>query len=287
MRIRIRLGGFLLLWYLPALTKSQKVTVLAGVISILINFIFIGGVTFLAPPGEPKKLSESERAILMKLMDEPDIQKAKELLDNPKANQKTPDKAKVLSDQNSDTRIKDVPDALKNSRNVEVVGKPDEKGDAKVVENQKTEEDVFKNNMTVVPFLKRSDGKSVLEKLTGQPDETQQGLQGQTYELSTYRWEFAPFMLKWKNKMTNNWYTITSKINFNPFSPVGSMEIYIRMNRFGQLLDSKIVSYNCDKSFVSPAYASVVNSFPLDRLPDNFPDEYLETTWTITITNDH
>ncbi len=287
MKIRIRIGGFLLLWIIPRLTKPQKVMAIAAMFSILVNFLFISGAKYLVPTEPPKKLSDSERAILLKLLDEPDLKKAKELLENPKANQKIPEKAKILSDQNSNTALKEAPEDLKNSKNVEVVGTPENKANNFTEENTKTEEDVFKNNMTITPFLKRSDSRSVFEKLTGKTDETQQGMAGQTYELSTYRWDFAPFMLKWKSKMTDNWYRITSKINFNPFAPIGSMEIYVKMNRLGQLLDSKVVSYNCDKSFVSPAYASVVNSFPLDPLPENFPDQYLETTWTISIINNN
>ncbi|HNB58000.1 MAG TPA: hypothetical protein PKV06_13590, partial [bacterium] len=92
-------------------------------------------------------------------------------------------------------------------------------------------------------------------------------------------------MLAWKNKMTSNWYRITSKIFFSQFARVGEILIYVKMNRQGQLVDSKVVDYNCDKSFVAPAYASVVNSFPLDPLPNDFPEDMLETTWTISITN--
>ncbi len=291
MKIRLRAGDFLLIIIrTPRLTLTQKLLSLGILISILVNLCVVFSLKFLmkdyVTPIKP--LSNDEKMVILNLLEDKEIEKARELLENPKANDIRPDDAKVLSDRDSKTDIKDIPDDLKNSRNVAVIDPKEESKKQETTEenkSEKTDEDRFQNNQPVqpaFPFLKKSDGKSVKEQITGESEAPTQGF---LYELSSYKWEFAPYMLKWKNKMVNKWYEITSKIFFNPFAKLGSMRIYVKMNRQGQLLESHVVDYDCDKSFVSPAYASVVNSFPLDPLPPSFPEDMLETTWTITITN--
>ena len=291
MKIRIRAGDSLLIIIrTPKLTFSQKLLLWGVLFSVILNLLMIFSLKFIikdyVPPIKP--LSNDEKMVILNLLEDKEIEKAKELLENPKANEIKPDDAKILSDRDSKTDILDIPDHLKNSKNVAMAenkesSKADDKGEDEKTET--TDEDRFQNNQSVqpvYPFLKKSEGKSVKEQITGQSEAPTQGF---LYELSSYKWEFAPYMLKWKNKMVNKWYEITSKIFFSPFAKLGSMRIYVKMNRQGQLLDSKVVDYDCDKSFVSPAYASVVNSFPLDPLPPSFPEDMLETTWTITITN--
>lgn len=291
MKIRIRAGDALLIIVrTPQLTGSQKLLLWGILLSILVNLFMIFSLKFVIKDvtAPIKPLSNEEKMVILNLLEDKEIEKAKELLENPKANEIKPDDAKILSDRDSKNELKDIPDELKNSRNVAVVdNKESEKKETKTedTKNDETDEDRFQNNQSVqpvFPFLKKSEGKSLKEQITGQSDAPSQGF---LYELSSYKWEFAPYMLKWKNKMVNKWYEITSKIFFNPFAKLGSMRIYVKMNRQGQLLESRVIDYDCDKSFVAPAYASVVNSFPLDPLPPSFPEEMLETTWTITITN--
>lgn len=291
MKIRIRAGDALLIIVrTPQLTGSQKLLLWGILLSVLVNLFMIFSLKFVIKDvtAPIKPLSNEEKMVILNLLEDKEIEKAKELLENPKANEIKPDDAKILSARDSKNELKDIPDELKNSRNVAVVdNKESEKKETKTedTKNDETDEDRFQNNQSVqpvFPFLKKSEGKSLKEQITGQSDAPSQGF---LYELSSYKWEFAPYMLKWKNKMVNKWYEITSKIFFNPFAKLGSMRIYVKMNRQGQLLESRVIDYDCDKSFVAPAYASVVNSFPLDPLPPSFPEEMLETTWTITITN--
>ncbi|MBL7994490.1 hypothetical protein JNM05_03885 [bacterium] len=291
MKIRIRAGDSLLIIIrTPQLSSSQKLLLLGILFSVIINLFMIFSLKFIIKDevAPIKPLSNDEKMVILNLMEDKEIEKARELLENPKANEIKPDDAKILSDRDSKNDLMDIPDHLKNSKSVAVVENKESAAKDDIGEDTKTEktdEDRFQNNQVVqpvFPFLKKSDGKSVREQITGEAEVPSQGF---LYELSSYKWEFAPYMLKWKNKMVNKWYDITSKIFFSPFAKLGSMRIYVKMNRQGQLLESHVVDYDCDKSFVTPAYASVVNSFPLDPLPPAFPEDMLETTWTITITN--
>lgn len=281
-KIRLQIGEFLLVIPLPSLTEQQKKTLLAAGLSVIFNLAVIAFLRWAgAVHPEYVMAIDPQKMVIMKLQEEEEIKKARELFENPLANRRRPEHATILSDRDSRSDIttlpKDitiVPGSAGVSGGAEIAGKTAEEA---------REEESFSNLAPVVPFMERQK-KSVLESITGK-SEVPRGWGGQVYELNTYQWDFAPYMLKWKNKMTEHWYKITSRINFNPFAPLGSMRIYVKVDRSGRLLDSRILDYNCDRSFVAPAYASVLNSFPLDPLPSSFPDDFLETTWTITIVN--
>ncbi len=281
MKIRVSIGEFLLVIPLPDLTPPQRKMLLAVILSLIINGFLIALIKIIGVVHpDYKAFLDPNKMVVMNLNEEEEIKKAKELFENPRANRIKPNRANILSDVNSKSNIETVPKDMTLN--------PGEDGNkTHNIEKDETEktdnENEFRNNENVIPFINKQ-RQSVLESITNS-GEGQRGWSGQTYELNTYQWDFAPYMLKWKDRMTGHWYKITSRINFNPFAPLGSMKIYVKLDRKGRLIDSRILEYNCDRSFVSPAYASVLNSFPLDPLPGSFPDDVLETTWTITITN--
>lgn len=284
MKIKIHIGEFLMIIPLPNwnLTDSQRRLLVCGVISLLINAVFIIILKY-ASAVEPLMLmvSPNPKIAVMNLKEDEEIRKAREIAENPLANRIRPKDAKILSEEDSKSDITEAPKDM-----TLLSGDTRNEGGASAREEKETlTEDAFENNQPIYPFLKNQGArKSLLEDITGK-SEGKQGWSGMSYQLSTYAWEHAAYFNKWKRKMTDQWYRITSRIIFNPQAKLGDMQIYVKMNRAGQLLDSRIVDYNCDKTFVTPAYASILNSFPLDPLPANFPDNLLEITWTITITN--
>lgn len=287
--VRIRLGGFLMILPLPRLNDEQQKLALAILVSFFLNALIILFLMFFTPESVVHTtFSDAQKIITLSLQEDEAIKKAKELLANPLANRQKPDDAKILSDVDS-KGLKEIPDEMKNSQTIAVAPSDNAKNATNDIRAEKSDakEDEFDNTKNVRPFLKTGDKPSVMDYITGNKSsniEKNTGV-GQLYELSTYRWNFAPYMLKWKDKMTSKWYEITSRINFYQLANLGKILVYVKMDRTGKLLDSKVLEYDCDKSFVAPAYASIINSFPLDPLPETFPDEFLETTWTITITN--
>ncbi|MBX7150600.1 hypothetical protein K1X84_03090 [bacterium] len=273
---------------MPQFNDEQLKLLFGVVLSLLLNTLLIIFLKFLTPASViHNTFSDPQKIITLNLQEDKALQKAKELLANPLANRQKPGDAKILSDVDS-KGLKEIPDEMKNSQTITMAPSGNTKeGIDKSKEDINTKEDDFDNTKNVRPFLKAGDKPSIMDYITGNKSSNKEkntGV-GQLYELSTYRWDFAPYMLKWKDKMTGKWYEITSRINFYQFANLGTILVYVKMDRNGKLLDSKVLEYNCDKSFVAPAYASIINSFPLDPLPETFPDEFLETTWTITITN--
>ncbi|HMY36324.1 MAG TPA: hypothetical protein PKW36_09460, partial [bacterium] len=107
MKIRIRIGGFLLLWYIPRLTTQQIFLMIGVVLSVLINLAAIFFIEIVVNPTKPPQLiSDSEKAVLLKLLEEPDMSKVRDLLEQPKANDKVAQKPDALSDRNSTTDVK-------------------------------------------------------------------------------------------------------------------------------------------------------------------------------------
>jgi hypothetical protein len=284
MKIKISIGEFLLVIPLPNMDLSdhQRKLLIGCVISLFVNAVFIIFLKYLSAVDPLIKLiTPNEKIAVMNLQEDEEVKKAREISENPRANRIRPNDSRILSDVDSKSDLHEVPkDMSDQPSNENKTGESENK-----TEKGTLTEDPFENNQPVYPFLKNQNIKnSFLEDITGR-SEGKRGWSGMSYELNTYAWEHAAYFLKWKSKMTDQWYRITSRFIFNPYAPLGSMRIYVKMNRRGQLLDSRIVDYNCDKSYVTPAYASVLNSFPLDPLPANFPEDRLEITWTITITN--
>lgn len=237
---------------------------------------------FAALPQE-ELLAPLQELAMVQLQEDPVIENAKRIMANPLANRMIPDKADVLSDEHSKTLENVNPDELGDPVVPGVnENRPFDNRTLESAENEKNEHLLPYENSQ--PFLRTRPNKSVLEHITGNRATSTTDV-GHLYELSTYRWEHAGYMLKWKNKMTGKWYEITSRIFFNQNAQLGEIIIWVKVARDGRLIDSRVVDFNCDRSFVAPAYASVTNSFPLDPLPEAFPDEFLETTWTIRIVN--
>jgi hypothetical protein len=283
------MGGLLLVLTVPRLTDEQQGLSLAVLLSVVVNLLLVGALAvFLRHEQIEERIRRTEKLVALQLPQDEEVKKAIELIENPLANRRRPRDADILSTEDSESKLKDIPKDMMDGRSIgpgiETPGIKKEESTTRTSESP-VEEDRFTTNQPVFPFLKNPTGKSVKELITGSTEEVPRTLAGPTYELNTYRWDFAPYMLKWKNKMTDKWYRITSRIAFNPFAKLGQLLVWVKMNRQGQLLDSRVIEYTCDKSFVAPAYASVVNSFPLDPLPESFPEDMLETTWTITITD--
>lgn len=289
MILRLRLGdAFLLILRLPALDSIQRLLAWGIIIATVVNLL-VALLLGKAIQSSPRAidLSPEEKMVILNLLEDKEIEKAKKLMENPKANAIRPEETEILSDRNSKSDIVEPPKESILGNNLEAgkaVSDPGETTEEAVKNPVQPDIEPGRNTVAVqpFPFLKK---QGVLEQVTGRAADPGQSMEGVSYNLNTYQWEFAPYMLKWKNKMINKWYDITSKIFFNPYANVGTMQIWVKMDRRGNLVDSRILSYTCDKAFVPPAYASVVNVFPLEPLPDGFPEELLETTWTITIFN--
>ena len=105
------------------------------------------------------------------------------------------------------------------------------------------------------------------------------------FSLSTYAWEFAPYMLELKRKIGKNIHPPKAFTDFGIIS--GSYVIQFVITRKGELQSVNVVDVNETKQFSensSPLLQTSINAIqfskPFEPLPDDFPDDLLIITGT-------
>ncbi len=96
--------------------------------------------------------------------------------------------------------------------------------------------------------------------------------------LSTYEWDYAPYLLYMKRRIREHLYPPTAFIQMGAIS--GQVTLSFVLRRDGTVRDLKFIDNEGHDSFIDPSLNSVKASDPFKPLPDHFPDPYLELTWT-------
>ncbi len=96
--------------------------------------------------------------------------------------------------------------------------------------------------------------------------------------LNTYNWDFAWYIIEMKKKLRSNVHPPGA------FSPLGLIDgqtlLSFKVMPDGRVKDLKVIDYRGDKTLMETSVDAVEDSSPFRPLPDNFPEEYLELTWT-------
>lgn len=96
--------------------------------------------------------------------------------------------------------------------------------------------------------------------------------------LSTYEWEYAPYLLYMKRRLKDRLYLPQTFIRDGAIS--GDVTIKFRLMRDGQVKNLQFVDNRGHTAFISPTLNTVRASDPFKPLPDSFPDKHLDLTWT-------
>lgn len=96
--------------------------------------------------------------------------------------------------------------------------------------------------------------------------------------LSTYEWDYAPYLLYMKRRIREHLYPPTAFIQMGAIS--GEVTLRFILRRDGTVRDLSFISNKGHNSFIDPSLNSVKASDPFKPLPDHFPDPHLELTWT-------
>lgn len=96
--------------------------------------------------------------------------------------------------------------------------------------------------------------------------------------LSTYAWDFAPYILHMKKKLKENIYPPPAFMQMGAIS--GETVLRFKVMPDGSATDITLVGYKGHSSLMETSMQAVKNATPFRPLPRNFPEEYLELTWT-------
>lgn len=97
--------------------------------------------------------------------------------------------------------------------------------------------------------------------------------------LSTYAWEWAPYIQKLKNKHKNVWYAPPAYTQLGLIH--GYTKIIFEIGRDGKLIRAKVIDHQGHESLKTASEASIKATFPFLPLPDDFPEETLTITATL------
>jgi hypothetical protein len=93
---------------------------------------------------------------------------------------------------------------------------------------------------------------------------------------NTYNWDFAPYMLELKERISHN---IFPPLAFSQLGMIdGDTLLRFKIYPNGELRDLELLAYQGHKSLMETSTLAVKVSAPFQKLPNNFPEPYLEVT---------
>lgn len=271
--------------------KQKRTLWLAVVLSLLFHlalfwFLNLDNLSLFASPPQDSSIPEEVTFIFPE--NEPDRQKEWEVVQNMNENEEIPDDSGLLSDRNS--RAKNPQTSDQNSPT------PKSAGNQPFANLSPTTTFRSFKNIPQKRFSTQAlTGESYKEEQTPneqqnsetqvQPEQngSEQMLQQDKFSveelgaltLSTYRWNWAPYINAMKNKLRHVWYP-------PPAFFMGLIDgyTYIRytVDRKGQLVEMQVLKHEGHESLELSSKNAVESLFPFLPLPDDFPDETLTIT---------
>lgn len=98
---------------------------------------------------------------------------------------------------------------------------------------------------------------------------------GSDFRLSTYNWNWAPYLKELKKKIESNIYPPPA---FYMGLIHGRTFLRFRIEKDGTLTNFEMITYTGHETLKNASVYSIRASFPFLPLPSDFPDEYLEIT---------
>ncbi len=98
---------------------------------------------------------------------------------------------------------------------------------------------------------------------------------GSDFKLSTYNWNWAPYLKELKKKIESNIYPPPA---FFMGLVHGRTFLRFRIQRDGSMTNFVLITYTGHETLKNASVHSIKASFPFIPLPSDFPDEYLEIT---------
>jgi outer membrane biosynthesis protein TonB len=280
--------------------KDRKVIYISLIISVILHIVILISMTDMnlfaftqtpkvEEPAEPVELV-FEKPVSMPSDQIPE--KFYELKENPNASGKTPENADILSSESSLSQAPVIAPGKLQS----LPGNQSETSQNKT--SKVTKEDIQKAlDKSMLAY--RENQTFNRSALTGQEQQNQQDQQDQEksgstkgetsinldefdakavgdFALSTYKWEWFPYMMLFKNKLQRVWYAPPA------YSQLGLISGYtiarFKITRDGRLIDLQVLRQVGHESLQLSSVSALEAVTPLPPLPDNFPDEYLEIT---------
>jgi len=280
--------------------RQQRIILFAFLISIALHTLFLG--LFIQRDIIVLKQAQTKEVEIQKLAlkilenkteDTRNTPRPYEIVENQNSNNLTPAETDLLSDHNSQARnpkkndqiTKNIPLSEGNTplRNLSGLSQG---GSNRFASTSKfTSKELTGGSYNAFKLSTQSDEESgdVSEKSMASAGGTNNFDQGRfsveevgDLTLSTYKWEWAPYVNAMKNKLQRVWFAPAAYYALGLIH--GQTIIRYTIDRNGRLVEWEVLGHEGHESLKISSVEAVKALFPFLPLPDHFPDETLTIT---------
>lgn len=272
------------------MTKEQKTLLISIIISVLLHIGFIWLIDFkdwLSGSDNSREESVPQELTFIFPENKPDNQ-PREVVQNINENEQIPEQSNLLSDRNSQARnpVKtdqtgDSPFSKGNTPFSNLSGPTSQRSAA--FQQKKFSREALKGDTYKQPRSEKQESQDGARQSV-QSQESYGSNQVMNQEkfsveelgaisLSTYRWNWAPYINSMKNKLQHVWVTPPA---YNRLGLVhGYTIINFTISREGELLKMKVLHHEGHQSLEFSSSEAIKALFPFLPLPEDFPEETL------------
>ena len=270
----------------------QKILLFAVIISLLLHvgfFLLIGQKNLLAFNTKAKESIPEEVTVVFPENKPQPEDIPREIVQNMNENEEIPDQSNLLSDRNSRAR--------NTEQGSEIGNTPMSSGNVPLSNLSTAPSKRSFKSFTNKPFS----SKALTGETTDDPrtlEDESQGEQPQSIEsdgsnqmmeqkkfsvedigsisLSTYQWEWAPYINAMKNKLERVWYAPTAYYKLGLI--YGYTVIQYTVDRSGNMTNMEVLYQEGHNSLETSSVSAIQALFPFLPLPEDFPEETLTIT---------
>lgn len=273
--------------------QHHKILIIALIISILLHLVlfwFIGFKNLLAFERDTERESIPEEVTFIFPENKPpEPIQAREIVQNINENDERPDQSDLLSERNSRARNPDRTDisgdrplSAGNSPFSNLSGPPSERsfkdfGSKRFSSKALTGESAERPRPETEERGEAGQQSSEAEGSNQILDQKKFSVEEVgSISLSTYQWEWAPYINAMKNKLYRVWYAPSAYYELGLIH--GHTVIMYTINRSGNLVALEVLNHEGHPALEKSSTDAIQALFPFLPLPDQFPDETLVIT---------
>ncbi len=279
------------------MNRRKKTLIVAFVLSLIFHVVLFYFLYFYKIWNTTTPLAEEKKQREVVIRFPENKEQPRTIVDNQNFNDKVPENARLLSDRNATARN---PERTRQTK----ANTPASRGVSEIPNlspppaqkfNFKPQRRFSRNALTNKVADPRERGSSMRrEKSDRQPRRQQPGSESSgsqwqqkqfsveevgSLSLSTYKWNWAPYIRKLKKKHQSVWFTPPAYSRLGLIH--GRSKVYIEIDRQGNLINLKVLGHSGHESLLKASVESLKASFPFLPLPDDFPDKTLGITATL------
>lgn len=271
--------------------KRQRILLTAFILSLLIHAGFLWVMNYedwLAGNAKTLKQPQPEEVTIVFPENKPrPAKKPREVVQNMNENENTPTNTNLLSDKNSQAR---------NPQNSGKAGAaPLSKGNSPFnnlsAAPSKEKKQFFKKKSFDKTLLRGTSSKTPTERYREKQKQQASASSGSNQmlnqnrfsvkelgaiSLSTYKWQWAPYVNAMKNKLDRVWFPPAAYYRLGLIH--GQTILRFTISRKGNILELTVLDHNGHESLKTSSIKAIESLFPFLPLPDDFPEKTLTIT---------